>query len=89
MNARPLCGLPRAAAITLHGQAMYVCWATLYQPAAPLWSELTVQEQHHWVQRAADVMDSLRPQPAPSLFQRIADVARGEAKRVLEFRGPK
>lgn len=75
--------------MSLLGQSLYYCFAELYGQTdrLPHWQGLTCKEQHVWVQRAADVMDSLRPQAAPSLFQRIADVARTEAAKVLSFRG--
>jgi len=64
-ESRPLCGLPRAAAIGLLAQSLFYCWAELYGQLdrLPHWQGLTWREQHVWVQRATDVMTFLEPDP--------------------------
>lgn len=82
--------LARSAAIGFTEQ-LYYAWADLYQLNVPNWDDLSVRDQHGWVERAADVLDRLRPveltREQPSLFEQVADVARNEAARVLAF-GP-
>lgn len=81
-----LCGLSRTALVIKLAHALYLARAEFYQLEVPHFEGVSVAERHRWVEKAADVLQTLAPIPEPaSLFDQVVAVTRVHAAKVLAF----